>query len=160
MSIALLVVGLLVAGFAIAAVSAAPWVPAFKRDIEAVLDDSGLKAGELYIELGCGEGRLLKAAAKRGARVIGYEINPLLWLITWLRVLPYKNAQVRLRDFWGVDLSRADVVLAFLVPRTMPRLETKIKNHMKPGSRLVSYIFELPNTKATHARHHWYIYIF
>lgn len=144
-----------------AAYSGAPWVPAFKRDIRAVLDDAGVKKGDLFIELGSGDGRLVLEAARRGATAIGYEINPLLWIVSWLRIFPMrKNAKVYLRDFWGVDISKADVVLAFLVPRTMSKLEAKAKAEMKKGSRLLSYIFELPNTKAKMSRHHWHVYKF
>jgi len=160
MLILFLIVLLIVGGFALGAVSGAPWVPAFKKDLESVLDDSRLKKGEVFIELGCGDGRLVVAAAKRGALSVGYEISAVLWLIAWLRCLPYKNAQVKLRDFWGVDLSGADVVLAFLVPRTVGRLEKKAVKEMKSGSRLVSYVFKLPTLKPKLTRHHWLVYYF
>lgn len=142
-----------------ASVSGAPWVPAFKRDLEAVLNDVKLQPKELFIELGCGDGRLVVAAAKRGAQAIGYEINPVLFSISWIRVLPYrKHAQVHCRNLWRVKLNEADVVLAFLVPRTVPKLYQKAKKEMKPGSRLVSYIFAIPGRKATVKGHNWHVY--
>lgn len=160
MLIIFIILTVILIGFVWAAISGAPWVPAFKRDLEKILDDSKLEPGQLFIELGCGDGRLLQVAAQRGSVVIGYELNPLLWLISYLRLWRYPAAQVHLGNFWQADISGADVVLAFLVPRTMARLETKVCREMKTGSRLVSYIFELPNKKPVVKRHHWLIYDF
>ena len=155
----LFVVGfLLLLGFLITSVSGAPWVPARSFDLQALLDDSNLKKGEHYIELGCGDGRLVRAAARRGAIAVGYELNPLLWLIAKLRVLGVQNAAVRFGDLWRVDLSSADVVLAFLVPRTMPRLHQKASRELKTSARLVSYIFPIEGKKPLLHNRSWYIY--
>ncbi len=147
-------------GFAVTSVSGAPWVPARAHDIEALLDDAHIKSGDLYIELGCGDGRLVRAAARRGARAIGYELNPLLWLYAWLGSLGQKNVHIRLGNFWKQDISKADTVMAFLVPRTMPRLGTKASQEMKKGSCLISYIFPIENKKALRKHRSWYIYTF
>jgi SAM-dependent methyltransferase len=158
----LIILGLIVLiGFAIAGPLGAPWVPAFKRDLDHILDDSGLEAGQLYIELGAGDGRLVAAAAKRGARAIGYEINPVMCLVAAVRNLRYyPKAKIRLANFWQVDLSEADVVLVFLMPKFMPRLEQKLTKELKPGSVLVSYIFVLPSRRPVIKRHHWSVYHF
>ncbi|MCW1908265.1 MAG: hypothetical protein KIH63_002895 [Candidatus Saccharibacteria bacterium] len=155
----LLLVGVVLLLSAYAGISGAPWVPAFHRDLHKVLDDTQLQPGQLCIELGSGDGRLLQAAAKRGAHVIGYEINPLLFLICWLRLMPYrKHSKIYLKSLWGADLSKADVVLTFLVPRTMPKLYKKAVKEMKPGALLVSYIFAVPDAKPLISRHHWFVY--
>lgn len=146
--------------FAVTAVSGAPWVPIRKFDIDQVIADSKLKSGDKFIELGCGDGRMVKAAAKNGARAIGYELNLVLWLIGWLRCLGTKNAKIRFGDLWGVDLSAADVVMVFLVPRTMPKLGLMAQSQMKRGSRLVSYIFEIPGKKPDYHSKSWFIYRF
>jgi len=158
MIIFLILILLLLLGFTISSISGAPWVPARSYDLEALLDDSKIKKGELYIELGCGDGRLVRAAAKRGAIAIGYELNPVLWFVAWVCSIGHANTHIRLGNFWTKDLSQADVVMAFLVPRTMPRLGKKADKEMKKGSRLISYIFPIAHKK--HARKHrsWYIY--
>lgn len=145
-------------GFLITSISGAPWVPARAKDLDALMRDCKLKSGSVFVELGCGDGRLVLAAARRGSVATGYELNPVLWLIAYLRCLGQKNAHARLRNFWSQDLSSADVVMAFLVPRTVGRLEKKLQEEMKPGSRAISYIFELPSKKPTRKRHHWFIY--
>lgn len=145
-------------GFLVSSISGAPWVPARKYDVEAILNDVKLRKNEQYLELGCGDGRLVRAAARRGAVSVGYELNPLLWLIAWLGSLGQKNVSIKFGNFWNIDLNNADVVLAFLVPRTMPRLELKAEKQMKKSARLVSYIFPMPNKKHTLKNKSWYIY--
>ena len=148
----------LLIGFLISSVSGAPWVPARKYDLEVILDDVKLQKNEKYLELGCGDGRLVRAAARRGAHAVGYELNPVLWFIAWLRSIGHKNETIKLGNFWKVDLRTADVVMAFLVPRTMPRLERKADAQMKKSARLVSYIFPMPNKKPSFKHKSWYIY--
>jgi hypothetical protein len=157
----LLLVTFLLIGFMLGGLLGAPWVPTRSYDVERLLDDTRLKEGETFIELGCGDGRLVAAAAKRGAKAVGYEINPLLWLIAWLRNLPYgSHASVRLGNFWVHGLGGADVVMVFLMPKFMPKLLAKANKEMKPKSRLASYIYKLPGKKPTYAASHWFIYKF
>lgn len=138
----------------------APWVPARRRDFTALITDVSVKSSDRVIELGCGDGRLLKEMARHAKRVDGYEINPVLWLIAWMRCARTKNAHVRLADFWQVNLSAYDVVITFLVPRTMPKLGKKAAVEMKPGSRLLSYVFELKSKKPSKKGTSWYIYTY
>jgi hypothetical protein len=158
MIIVLLITLALLIGFAVAAISGAPWVPVRKSDIAAIVDDLRLSERKLYIELGSGDGRVLAAVAKCGVQAVGYEINPLLWLIAWLRLLPARNARVKLANFWSRSLKPADVVMAFLIPRTMPRLEVKLKKEMRSGSLFISYVFPLPTKKPIQKHKKWYIY--
>jgi SAM-dependent methyltransferase len=158
MLIALIILLFISGGFALGAVLGAPWVPAFKKDLKAMIDDTNLKPGEVFYELGCGDGRLVVEAAKRGAKAVGYEISPVMWLIAKIRVTPCRGASVKFGDFWRLDLSSADVVLAFLVPRTIGRLEVKAAKEMKPGARLVSYIFPFPNMKPKTKAKNWSVY--
>lgn len=138
----------------------APWVPAFKKDIDRMLNDAELKKDQVYIELGCGDGRLVAAAAQMGAIAIGYEVNPLMWLIALIRNIPNRRASIRLANFWYKDLSQADVVMAFLMPKFMARLQTKVQKELKPGARLISYIFDLPTKRPLLKRKKWQVYKF
>lgn len=146
--------------FMVTSISGAPWVPARAFDIEKLLDDVKLQPGEVFYELGCGDGRLVKAAAQRGATAVGYELNPFLWAIAWLRCMGTKGADVRLGDLWRVDLGEADVVMAFLVPRTMPRLDRKAAAELKSSARLVSYIFPVVGKKSLPSSGSWHIYTY
>ncbi len=156
----MLIIAALLLMFAVfAGISAAPWVPTRKRDVSALLDDCELEPGDKFVELGCGDGRLLAEAAKRGAKAVGYEINPLLWLVATVRnIARLSKVRVRLGSLWRADISNADVVMLFLMPKAMTRLERKISSEMKPGSRLVCYIFGLPGRRPSIKRKKWSIY--
>ncbi len=159
--IILLTVCILLVGFLVAGISGAPWVPARKVDIDHLFDEVHLKKSDSVVELGCGDGRIVVAVARRGVKVTGYEINPLLYLISALRTLPYRSiAKVKFGSFWNKDISGADLVIAFLIPRTMPRLAIKAKSQMKQGSQLISYIFVLPGLKPVKTDQKWHIYKF
>lgn len=148
----------IVIGYAISGFTGAPWVPTRVFDIEQLLKDTQLKKGDVFIELGCGDGRLLVRAAKLGAQAVGYEINPALWLIAWVRTARYAQIKVRFGSFWPVPISSASVVMVFLMPKFMGRLESKANRELRGGSRLVSYIFPLPKTKPTKRGKRWYVY--
>lgn len=156
--IVLIIFFLLALVFMVSSISGAPWVPARAFDIEALLDDVKLKKSEVFFELGCGDGRLVKAAARRGARATGYELNPLLFVVAWLRCINQPGASIRLGNLWDVDLRPADVVMVFLVPRTMPRLHRKAQQELRSSARLVSYIFPIVGKKAIYHSKSWYIY--
>ncbi len=95
-----------------------------------------------------------------GATVIGYEINPFMWLIAWLRHFGNRSIKVRLGNFWRFDLSKADVVMTFLTPRYMQKLEGKLKKELKPGAVFISYVFVLPGLEPRLKKHHWSVYKF
>ena len=61
-----------------------PYVATQRRKIEIIMKFAQVKKGETVVDLGSGDGRLLFACAKKGARAIGYEINPLLIFLTLL----------------------------------------------------------------------------
>lgn len=149
-------------GFAVGGLAGAPWVPMRKADVAKVLDDALHHSKTKHtniVELGCGDGRLLVAAAKRGFSAVGYEINPLLWLFAWLRTIRYyPRVRVRWGDFWGSNWRDADAVITFLVPRSMAKLEKKAAKEMRSGSCLISYVFRLPHKKPTAKRGSWYVY--
>lgn len=133
--------------------SAAPWVPAFKKDLLVAIRQADIKPGEIVCDLGCGDGRFLLLAARNtpARKVIGYEISFLPWLMSLVAALfsgALKRISVKFANFFTTDLSKADVVYCFLTPPAMKKLEPKLKKELKSGARLISYSFKLPNTPA------------
>ncbi len=147
--IVLWAIALLISLFCYVVFFGAPYVPTFKRDLEKIFSEVSLPKDALIIDMGSGDGKLLVLAAKKGYRVIGYEINPILWLITKARLYKYPKANVKLKSMWHADVSQADLVFTFLATRFMPKLEDKLKKEMKPGSYFASYVFELPSLAVT-----------
>jgi hypothetical protein len=86
-------------------------------------------------------------AAKRGLEAHGYELNPLLWLVAWLRCLRHNNAHVHLKDYWKISLPEGTKgVYVFLLDSFMERLDKKLEKEAR-GIRLVSYTFKIPGKK-------------
>lgn len=132
---------------AYAAWRGAPWLPTPQQAVEAALDAADVRTGGVVVDLGAGDGRVLLAAARRGAFAVGYELSPFLWLVAWLRTRKFRQQiTVKLADGFGVDLSAATVIFAFLRPATMSRLEGVIGRLSAPTNlRVATYAFPLPD---------------
>lgn len=102
------------------------------------------------IDLGCGDGRLLKALARArpDCEFTGFEHAPLTWLWARLNTLALTNCRIRLGDFWPQHLGLYEVAYAFLSPAPMARLWAKAAAEMRPGSLLLSNSFEIPGVAA------------
>lgn len=135
----------MVAAFAAGAIFGAPYLPIRRQDSAAALKLAGVKPGQLVLDLGSGDGRQLVAAAKLGAKAIGYEINPFLYLYSLLVCWPYrKQITVKLGDYWHAKLPEADVIFVFLITRYMNKLDAKLVKELQKPTTVVSYVFELP----------------
>lgn len=123
-----------------------PYVPTPPEVVEGMLDMAGLKAGERLIDLGSGDGRIPRAAARRGANALGVEIDA--GLVARARSLARlegleEHARFVRDDLFTVSLRDADVVTLYLLPDVNERLKPKILNEMKPGARVVSHAFDM-----------------
>ena len=114
--------------------------------IATFLDAVPMNPGQLLVDLGCGDGRVLRKVRKRyGVRAVGFEINPLAYLKARVACLGYRGIEIRLQNFWKADIKRADVVFCYLFPDVMNALSTRLKKELKPGAIIVSCNFQLPD---------------
>ncbi len=107
----------------------------------------------MVYDLGCGDGRIVVAAAKRGAKATGWDINP-------VRVKEAKenvkkseveaNATILQDDIFTLDLSGADVITLYLLPSLNVKLIPQLEK-LKPGSRIVSHDFDMRGVKPDQA---------
>ncbi|OGY46894.1 MAG: hypothetical protein A2840_01505 [Candidatus Buchananbacteria bacterium RIFCSPHIGHO2_01_FULL_47_11b] len=122
-----------------------PFAPTPQRNVERIMGLFNLQPGETFFDLGCGDGRFIIEAQKRQAQATGFEISPWAFLRCRLNLLLNRSqAQVRYKNFYTVDLRTADAVFCFLMTSVMPRVEQKLKNELKAGSRIICYGFPLP----------------
>ncbi|MBI4449483.1 hypothetical protein HY634_00305 [Candidatus Uhrbacteria bacterium] len=131
----------ILATFAYASVRGAPWVPTWRRDVERFLKLAQLKPGERFYDLGCGDGRLVRAAADVGAIATGFECSLLPYLLAKFRV--GRRGSVRYADFWNADLSDANVVYCFLMPKVYPKLKEKLERGCRSGTRVILYVWPM-----------------
>lgn len=128
----------------------APYLPTLKSRAPDALKLLNLKPGQTLVELGSGDGRLLRLAAKEGIYSIGYELNPLLVMWTYLVSWRYrKYITVHLGNFWHHKLPPTDGIYAFLLDPYMEKLNKKIIQECDKKVKLVSFAFEIPGKKAT-----------
>lgn len=121
------------------------WVPTPNELIEAMLDAAKLTPDDYLVDLGSGDGRIVIAAARRGAQALGIEYNP------EMVKLSQKNAEKELLsdratfiqgDIFESDFSQASVVTMYLLPHLNEKLRPTLLN-MKPGTRIVSHAFTM-----------------
>jgi predicted RNA methylase len=103
---------------------------------------------DLLYDLGCGDGRMIVTAVRRyGARAVGIEIDPLryLWCQVLITILGLRNrVKIIFGNFFKQDLSDADVVTCYLLQDTNEKLEVKLKQELRSGTRVVSNDFTFP----------------
>lgn len=172
----LLIIILVFGSMAVASFRAAPFVPTRKKDLERLVELADIKKGDLIYELGSGDGRILFEIAKRyEAKIIGYEISVVPYLVSKIRLWLLNNIfvhklrgeiQILYKDFYLQNLKRADVVICFLIPKAMKELAPKFKQELKKDSRVVSYVFPIKSitpkeiSKPTRSSNPIYLYSF
>lgn len=126
-----------------------PFVSLPQTDWLKMCEVAELKPGQLVYDLGCGKANLLTTAAKNfRVKGIGYELS--LWPYLWGKWRIWRtgtDVEILMQNFFKADLSKADIVFTYLFPEIMVRLEEKFLKELKPGTKVVSYAFTLPNVK-------------
>lgn len=122
----------------------APFVTTNRKLVKEMVDLADIQKGDKAYDLGCGDGRIIFEACKRGAIGIGFDVHPFLVWYCRLKNLFYK---LPVKFYYGnilrQDLSDADVVFCYLLPGVMKELAKKFKE-LKPGTMVVSHGFKVP----------------
>lgn len=101
-------------------------------------------AADVFYDLGSGDGSVVIAAAKRGARAIGVEIQPDLVEQSRQNIKASNvRAEIRQGDLATADFSDATVVFLAVSAQAHELLKPKLKN-LKPGSRIVTLRYPIP----------------
>lgn len=146
MSLLSIILIILLFSLAYAAGSGAPWVPTFRRDIERVRRMLDLRDGETFVELGCGDGRVVLGVTKGTlVRAVGVELSILQWVIAQVRRILARsgNTSFVLGNLFAYNLRDADAVYFFLIPETYEKLRPKLEAELKPGARVISFVWPI-----------------
>ena len=131
----------------------APYVPTFRRDTRRIFRELyPLGAHDVLVDLGSGDGVVLREAARFGARAIGYELNPVLvWFSRWLG-RQQKNIEVHAGNMWHVEFPRdTTVVYIFAVERDAKKVEAMLQaeaNRLHKPLKLISHGLTLPGKES------------
>lgn len=127
-------------------VKLAPFVPTPARVADRMMEMAEVTDKDTLYDLGCGSGRLCIAAAKRGAKTYGWDINP-------ERVAEARKAAEEagvsalcvfdVGDVMKVDTSPATVVSLYLLAGANIKLRSKLLKELAPGARIVSHTFKM-----------------
>lgn len=126
------------------------FVPTARRVSDAMVRMAALKPGELVVDLGAGDGRILEVALSKQPKIraIGYEGSFGVWLLAQIRHLFTRHKPpVLLRNFLKEDLSKVDVVFTYLSMNMMTKLKPKFEKELKKGARVVAHAFKIPDRK-------------
>ena len=121
----------------------APYVRSSRSTQDTMFRFAEIQPGETVYDLGCGDGTVVRKAAKLGANAIGLEASLVTFLVAWLWCLPYRGARIRFGDLWKGDYREADVVFCYLLVSSMQRFEKEIWPTLTPGCRVVSNSFRM-----------------
>src|SRR5262249_55024244 len=122
----------------------APFIPTPAAVVEEMLDLADVRASDVVYDLGSGDGRVVIAAAQRGARAVGLEIDAHLVQAGRDRAFVAGVADRTTfvwQDVLKSDLSPATVVTLYLFPELNAKLATKFLAELRPGARVVSHRF-------------------
>jgi SAM-dependent methyltransferase len=111
--------------------------------VNAMLTLAGVTRDDVVYDLGCGDGRIVIAAAKEfGARGVGVDLDPQRVReaqANAVRAGVADRVTFRVQDIFDTDIQPATVVTLFLSPELNARLRPKLTGQLKPGSRIVSH---------------------
>jgi hypothetical protein len=139
----------------------APFLPTRRQRVIEALDLLNLKPGQTLLELGSGDGRILREAARRGINAIGYELNPVLAGWSIVRSWKYRNLiKVRCRNYWLQPFEPADAIYTFLLQPYMSKLSAKVSTDISRPVKLVSFAFPIPDKKPIQDQNGLFLYKF
>ena len=130
-----------------------PFVPTTEEAVAAMLKLADVKKSDIVYDLGCGDGRIVIAAAKiYGAHAVGIDINPVRLAEAnenLKKAGPEVAKLVRFEenDLFQADIHEATVVTLFLLSSVNLKLRPKLLADLKPGTRVVSNTFDMGDWK-------------
>ena len=137
-----------------------PYFQTSRYRVETMVELANPKANEKGADLGSGDGRIVIAFATHGIEMHGYEIDKELIHLSEenIKELKLSNAFIHEKDFWQEDLSCYDIICSYPMPTIMGRLERKLQEELKPGTRILLNYFPFKHWKLEKTKDNIYLY--
>lgn len=127
-----------------------PWSPWWRTNrtvAQAICKTAKIRKTDVIYDLGCGDGTALITAAKLAqAKGVGVDVDPARIFVAKVKAL-FSGVGDKLRferkNLFTTDISEASVIVVYLIPKTLKRLEPKFRKELKPGSRIASYVYTI-----------------
>ncbi|MEL7834344.1 class I SAM-dependent methyltransferase [Fodinibius sp. Rm-B-1B1-1] len=128
-----------------------PYVPTPQNVVERMLDLAEVESSDYVIDLGSGDGRIVIAAASRGANGHGIDLDP--ERIAEARENASKQGvddriMFMEEDIFDTEFSEASVITMYLLPSVNKKLRPKLLNDLQPGTEVVSHSFDMGSWQA------------
>ena len=127
-----------------------PYVPTPQAVVEKMLEVAKVGPQDVVYDLGSGDGRIVIAAAKRGARAVGIDIDEQrIWEAHNNAIAAGVAERVKFRqeDIFKADFREATVVTMYLLTGVNMKLRPRLLAELKPGTRIVSHAFDMGDWK-------------
>jgi len=127
-----------------------PYVPTPPEVVDRMLEMANVQRDDFVIDLGSGDGRIAIAAAKKGARALGIDIDPERILEAQdnaRRAGLQDKVRFQRQNLFDTKLSDATVLTMYLLTKVNLDLRPRILEELKPGTRVVSHAFDMGNWK-------------
>lgn len=123
-----------------------PWVPTPREIIEFIMEMISIGYGDVFYDLGCGDGRIVIEVAKRGARAVCIEIDSKLIRIAEeqaKRLNLDKNIIFLNSDIINVKLMDASIVYMYLTSSFIDKIKNKLLTELRPGTLVISLDYNI-----------------
>lgn len=128
-----------------------PYVATRRKVVLEILKEVKFKRNGLFVELGSGDGRIIRTAVKKyHLKGLAIDVNGLINL--WAKILSRldktsQNIVFKTENIFNVDLKKADYLYLFLMPDLLKKLVSKFDHELKENTIIISHGFPLDDYK-------------
>lgn len=124
----------------------APYVATNRKSLKEIIINAQIRDGHYIIELGSGDGRFLRTVAKKyNISGLGVDVNPLPIFKARIiaRLQKLTTIKFQIQDIRDTDLTEADIIYAYLIPKFIQVIKTQLLKKTKKGTMIISHGFKI-----------------